>query len=119
MGMSLPPSFVHAWREWRCAAVPTPNFRAVARNAPTYALECDLHDVISSVASLGAALHEGRAWPYASAAGEDLAAIDHLAVTLAGLTLPAHRALELREYLALTRRVLVEIERIGATDRVT
>jgi len=117
--MILPPSFVHAWREWRCASAPTQNYRAEARSAPTYALECDLHDVTCSVASLGAALHEGRAWPYASAAGEDLAVVDHLLAALDALALPAGKAYELREHLALTRLPLVEIERIGAGDRVT
>jgi hypothetical protein len=117
--MNLPPSFVHAWREWRCASAPTQNYWAEARSAPTYALECDLHDVTCSVASLVVALHEGRAWPYASAAGEDLAVVDHLLTALDALALPARQARELREYLALTRRLLLQIEHIGAGDRVT
>ncbi|HEV7992892.1 MAG TPA: hypothetical protein VGP25_13760 [Gemmatimonadaceae bacterium] len=110
--MSLPSALLSAYREWRELDVSFTHLEMGQRLAPTYDVENDLDHLHSSLcAQMDEIMTHSRS-PHRSIAGETLAALSHIEAELDRIEVGFEERQSLRAYIAATRALAEELERL-------
>ena len=117
--MSLPAALVRAYERWRQIELPVRNLEAGRRRAPTYDVENDLDHLHSSLCTQIDELMAQARWPQRSAAGETLAVLSHIENALDGVAIGDEEKRPLRAYIAATRELAEELERLPPQTRAS
>jgi hypothetical protein len=110
--MPLPPALVSAYQRWRQIELPFRNLETGRRRAPTYDVENDLDHLHSSLCTQIDELMTRARWPQRSAAGEALAVLSHVESQLRDLEVGYEEKQLLLDYIAATRELAEELERL-------
>lgn len=110
--MPLPPALVRAYHRWRQLELPFRNLETGRRRAPTYDVENDLDHLHSGLCAQIDELMTHARWPQRSAAGEALAVLSHVESQLRNLELGHEEKRPLLDYIAATRELAEELERL-------
>ena len=110
--MPLPPTLLDAYQRWRRIELPFRNLEMGHRRAPTYDVENDLDHLHSSLCTQIDELMTQARWPQRSAAGEALAVLSHVEGELGNLALGYEERQPLLDYIAATRELARELERL-------
>jgi hypothetical protein len=108
----LPSALVLAYRQWRQLDVSFTHLAMGQRGAPTYDVENDLDHLHSSLCTQMDELMTHARWPHRAAAGEALAVLSHVEDQLGRLDVDDEITEPLREYIAATRELAEELERL-------
>lgn len=119
MAMSLPPALARAYQRWRQLELPFRNLETGRRRAPTYDVENDLDHLHSSLCTQLDELMTHARWPHRSAAGETLAVLSHIEDALDGVAADDEEKRPLRAYIAATRELAEELERLPPQTRAS
>jgi hypothetical protein len=115
--MPLPPALVRAYHRWRQLDVSFRHLEMGRRGAPTYGIENDLDHLHSSLCTEMDELMTHARWPHRSAAGEALAVLSHIEAELESLEVNDEDSEPLRTYIATTRELAEELERLPSRWR--
>jgi hypothetical protein len=117
--MTLPSALVRAYQRWRQLDVSFRHLEMGQQRAPTYAIENDLDHLHSSLCAEMDELMTQARWPHRAAAGEALAVLSHVESELETLGAPDDDTEPLRTYIATTRQLVEELERLPSHWRPT
>ena len=101
--MNVPPSYSHAWFEWRRAPLP--------REDGTGA-RLDLTHLASYLAGIGQVVEISSPGGFSTIAADELAKL-HAIETAVDVEVPAARRTAYDEYIGVTRRLLRELAQLG------
>ena len=117
--MSLPSALVDAYKRWRQLDVSFRHLEMGQQRAPTYGIENDLDHLHSSLCAEMDELMTHARWPHRAAAGEALAVLSHVEAELETVGAQDEDVEPLRAYIATTRQLVEELERLPSHWRST
>ena len=117
--MALPSTLVRAYHRWRQLDVSFRHLEMGQRRAPTYGIENDLDHLHSGLCAQLDELMTHSGWPHRAAAGETLAVLSHIEAELERLDVEDEDSEPLRTYIAATRELDEELERLPSQRRAT
>jgi hypothetical protein len=117
--MALPSQLVRAYHRWRQINGPLRHLASGQRHAPTYDVENDLDHLHSSLCTQMDELMTAAQWSHRSSAGESLAVLAHIEQELNGVEASEDVKRPLLAYVAATRELLAELERLSTKPLAT
>ena len=117
--MALPPALVRAYHRWRQINVSFGHLASGQRRAPMYDVENDLDHLHSSLCTQMDELMTQARWSHRSSAGESLAVLAHIEQELVRVDWGDEEKQPLFVYIAATRELLEELERLPTKPLAT